>query len=306
MLGKIVKVVAVLSLFLVSLSNLTTQVFAAEKGQEHITNIELLDGNNNPKSDFGQYESMQVKYDFSFKKGELVAGDTLKLQLPKELVVAKDITFDIKSSTDESVIIASAFVAQSSGSITITFNNQATKYDTLHGFAKFWVRWDRNLIGGKESVILDWGQYGQTTVGITPDGVQDPNETLVKTGEIDKADPTLIHWIIRVNYARYDLKDIILNDIVGPNQKLIPDSFRGIYADYTSDVDFNIEKFILPEQFAVQTDTTFSVDLGSFKNTAIIAYDTRATDNGESSRYTNTVKATGSEISEVIFDGYTQ
>lgn len=68
MLGKIVKVVAVLSLFLVSLSNLTTQVFAAEKGQEHITNIELLDGNNNPKSDFGQYESMQVKYDFSFKK----------------------------------------------------------------------------------------------------------------------------------------------------------------------------------------------------------------------------------------------
>lgn len=55
MLGKIVKVVAVLSLFLVSLSNLTTQVFAAEKGQEHITNIELLDGNNNPKSDFGQY-----------------------------------------------------------------------------------------------------------------------------------------------------------------------------------------------------------------------------------------------------------
>ncbi len=69
MLGKIVKVVALLSLFLVSLSNLTTQVFAAEKGQEHITNIELLDGNNNPKSDFGQYESMQVtRLSYNYQK----------------------------------------------------------------------------------------------------------------------------------------------------------------------------------------------------------------------------------------------
>ncbi|MBA5771206.1 peptidoglycan-binding protein, partial [Escherichia coli] len=42
-----------------------------------------------------------------------------------------------------------------------------------------------------------------------------PTETLFKYGWVDASNPSLIHWVVRVNYAKVNIPNAVFTDIIG-------------------------------------------------------------------------------------------
>ncbi|WP_099224049.1 LPXTG cell wall anchor domain-containing protein [Listeria costaricensis] len=282
------------------------QVQAAEHGSEFLTNVELRDSNGVPKNEFTYYDDIQVHYDFSIPNDVMVsAGDTMTIQLPNQLTLAGNVTFNVVD--DQNNIIGQATTNKATNQVVITFTDYAATHENVQGSINIWTSWNKTVVEANETVNLEFPVDGGTTTLVIDVGDKmtiSPDEKLLKWGDVDELDPTLIHWTVRVNYEGNPITNAVYTDVLGPNQTLVADSVQVTPGTYDENENWT-PGGTLPNLVITPTDTGFKVNLGDLPSSAVITYQTRATDNGVSSQYQNTGILTGGNITEQTQTAYT-
>ncbi|MFC0232463.1 Cna B-type domain-containing protein [Vagococcus entomophilus] len=277
---------------------------------QFVTSAQLEDENGNPQPSFGIYDNMQAHWQYNIPAGtDIKTGDTMTVSVPSVFTLATDITFDIKDVSGN--VIGHAKADHTTGKVTVTFTEYAEQYakNGISGDFKIWVHWDQSKVEQDTTVPVDWGIGGVTEIDINPANPSpDPSELLYKWGTVDANDPTLIHWTVRVNYAAQEIENGVYTDFVGPNQEMVKGSVAGIHGRYNADgtVFTPATDGEIPASSVVyDSPTQFHVNIGDFKDTVLINYDTKATDGGNSSKYENAGQFTGDNIQKQEVDLYT-
>ncbi|WP_423364391.1 SpaA isopeptide-forming pilin-related protein [Mycoplasma sp. P36-A1] len=273
------------------------QVLAAtDFGDQFITKAELQDSNGNPSNSFGQYDTMNAHYEFSIPDNvQIKAGDKMTIDLPKELTLSTDLKFELTDGAGNP--IGHATVDKTTGKVTIVFTDYyETHPDNKNGSFNITTQWNQENIEVGTDNPIDWGTGGSSNIHI--DGGEGPSvdEKLYKWGSVDANDPSIIHWVVRVNFASEEIQDAVYTDTLGPNQTLIPGTYAGYHvASWNSDGTPNAGAYLTQGQFTTISDTEFSVELGNLKDCVYITYDAQSTDDGASSEYTNAGKLVGTD-----------
>lgn len=210
--NKSFKLLMVLSLLmcLVGINLFTTSnVFAADYRNKFITGHELTDDLGNPKTDFGIYDDVQAHWDFDIPVGSVSQGDTMSVNVPDLLTLSKDITFEIKDEAGN--IIGTAVANHLTGVVTVTFSKLVENATSdIKGSFSVWVNWDEQKVEEDTRGVVDWKDGGTTEVNIGSATGPDKDEILYKWGWVDENDSTLIHWQVRINYAKENIQKAII------------------------------------------------------------------------------------------------
>lgn len=306
--NKSFKLLMVLSLLmcLVGINLFTTSnVFAADYGNKFITGHELTDDLGNQKTDFGIYDDVQAHWDFDIPVGSVSQGDTMSVNVPDLLTLSKDITFEIKDEAGN--IIGTAVANHLTGVVTVTFSKLVENATSdIKGSFSVWVNWDEQKVEEDTRVVVDWKDGGTTEVNIGPATGPDKDEVLYKWGWVDENDSTLIHWQVRINYAKENIQKAIYTDIIGGNQNLVSGSISVANVTYSSDGEnYSVDSYYPQASILENGVNGFTVDLGDISNTIIVDYSTRATDGGLSQQYENRGELTGENIEKQVVEVHT-
>ncbi|WP_225428636.1 collagen binding domain-containing protein, partial [Dellaglioa algida] len=306
-MGKMLKriMVSLMGFFIIAVVA-ENNVQASDVGDRYVTNAELQDGNGDAQTSFDQYDNMQAHYEFTIPANSGVkAGDQMTVDLPKQLVLNKSVSFDIVNT--EGVVIGKAVADKTTGKLTVTFTDYVETHNKsdITGKMSVWVSWNHDLISSGSSVPIDWGVAGETTINVNDgEGLPDKNEALYKWGSVDPADPTLIHWTVRLNYTLKNIKNAVYTDTLGKNQTLVPGSVDAAHGYYTQNT-FNKTLAVPASQIVENGQTGFTITLGDLDDTVLMNYDARATDGGASTTYGNSGVLTGDDFKTSTVDVYT-
>ncbi|HAK1223607.1 TPA: collagen binding domain-containing protein, partial [Listeria monocytogenes] len=276
----------------------TTVVKAATSyGSQFLNTVELLDKDGVPQTDFGYYDNMDVHYTWSIPNSTNVkAGDTMDFTLPSQLALATDLAFDVKDSNGQ--VVGTATVKRATNQVTLVFSDYVEKHSDIKGELDFWTTFNQKVITGNETVDLEFPLENGTTqidVKVGEKTPVSPTETLFKYGWVDASNPSLIHWVIRVNYAKVNIPNAVFTDIIGSKQTLNFDSIKAFHGTYSADRIFTAGAAISSTNFSATSDG-FSVALGDLTDSVQISYTTTATDGGKSTQYDNTAKLAGTDF----------
>lgn len=265
-------------------------------GDQFITHSELEDGSGNPKTNFSIYDSMQAKWDFNIPAGKATAGDTMTVDIPSVFTLATKVNFDIKDSGG--IVIGKAVADPTTKKVTITLTDAVNQdHNAITGSFDVWLNWDTAQVQQNTTVNVDWGTTGSTTVNIEPSSGPDPEEMMYKWGWYDTNDPTLIHWRVRINYAKQAITNAVYTDTVGGNQKLVSGSITPYTVTFKSDHEsFDVGQYYEKSATTENGANGFTTKLGDISGAVLIDYETRVTDGGASAYYENTGKLTGENI----------
>lgn len=281
---------------------------ATDWGDQFVTHAEMQDENGNPKTNFGIYDNMQAHWDLSIPAGTAIkAGDTMTINVPTVLTLSTNVTFDITDAGGN--VIGHAVADHTTGKVTITLTNYAEQSATNGITAHFnlWVHWDMSKVDTDTTVPVDWGNSGSTDIDIDPGNIKpSPDEELNKWGWYDENDPSLIHWRVRVNYAKTDIQNAVYTDFVGQKQTLVAGSVSAYHIQFTdaSEQNFVITSMVPTSDVHEDSSTQFHVDLNHLTDTVYIDYTTKSTDNGQSEKYENAGELTGDNIQKQTVDVY--
>ena len=90
-------------------------------------------------------------------------------------------------------------------------------------------------------------------------------------GMVDENDSTLIHWQVRINYAKENIQKAIYTDIIGGNQNLVSGSISVANVTYSSDGEnYNVDSYYPQASILENGVNGFTVNLGDISNTIII------------------------------------
>lgn len=276
----------------------TTVVKAATSyGSQFLNTVELLDKDGVPQTNFGYYDNMDVHYTWSIPNSTNVkAGDTMNFTLPSQLALATDLAFDVKDSNGQ--VVGTATVKRATNQVTLVFSDYVEKHSDIKGELDFWTTFNQKVITGNETVDLEFPLENGTTgidVEVGEKTPVSPTETLFKYGWVDASNPSLIHWVIRVNYAKVNIPNAVFTDIIGSKQTLNFDSIKAFHGTYSADRIFTAGAPISSTNFSATSDG-FSVALGDLTDSVQISYTTTATDGGKSTQYDNTAKLAGTDF----------
>ena len=306
-MGKMLKriMVSLMGFFIIAVVA-ENNVQASDVGDRYVTNAELQDGNGDAQTSFDQYDNMQAHYDFTIPANSGVkAGDQMTVDLPKQLILNKSVSFDIVNT--DGVVIGKAVADKTTGKLTVTFTDYVETHNNsdITGEMSIWVSWNHDLISSGSSVPIDWGVAGETTINVNDgEGLPDKNEVLYKWGSVDPDDPTLIHWTVRLNYTLKNIKNAVYTDTLGKNQTLVPGSVDAAHGYYTQNT-FNKTLAVPASQIVENGQTGFTITLGDLDDTVLMNYDARATDGGASTAYGNSGVLTGDDFKTSTVDVYT-
>lgn len=276
----------------------TTIVKAATSyGSEFLNTVELLDKDGMPQTDFGYYDNMNVRYTWSIPNSTNVkAGDSMDFALPSQLSLATDLAFDVKDSKGQTV--GTATVKRATNQVTVVFSDYVEKHSDIKGELDFWTTFNQKVITGNEKINLEFPLENGTInvdVNVGEKTPVSPTETIFKYGWVDANNPSLIHWVVRVNYAQSNIPNAVFTDIIGAKQTLNFDSIKAFHGTYSSDRIFTAGEQISNTNFS-KTSDGFSVTLGNLTDSVQISYTTTATDGGNSTQYDNTAKLAGTDF----------
>ena len=229
----------------------------------------------------------------------------MSVNVPDLLTLSKDITFEIKDEAGN--IIGTAVANHLTGVVTVTFSKLVENATSdIKGSFSVWVNWDEQKVEEDTRVVVDWKDGGTTEVNIGPATGPDKDEVLYKWGWVDENDSTLIHWQVRINYAKENIQKAIYTDIIGGNQNLVSGSISVANVTYSSDGEnYNVYSYYPQASILENGVNGFTVNLGDISNTIIIDYSTRATDGGLSQQYENRGELTGENIEKQVVEVHT-
>ena len=174
----------------------------------------------------GIYATNIVNYHVDFPNDIAINdGDTVTVTLPKEMTFPTQYKFDV--TNPEGVVIGKAVADSAKNTIVTTFNdyfkqNPLNKSMNL----ELSVRWTALIEPDKEYTISINGTAIKYHSSKEVADV-DPGRAVAKWGSQDKTDPSIIDWVVQMNYgylwSKQVLNDYQLIDSIGPNQQLIED-----------------------------------------------------------------------------------
>lgn len=302
---KLKKIVKYLLLTVVILSNLfwVGHVFAtSDYGTQFVTNTQIKDEQGKAVEEhhiFGYYDTFMITYDWAIPDNQtLSAGDTMTLKLPSGIQFPGNIQFEVRNPQND--LVGMAAVNKASGTVKVTFTDFVEQHQNIKGSLDLWVQWDKNKVQQNSETPINLGINGTIVLTVGDQGIINPNETLTKWGWVDEQDPLLIHWVVRINYAKSLIKNAEYIDYIGAGQSLVADSISVSLGHYgQNNSGFVSESELGKEHMTIGEDLkTFKVSFGDLDKSAVVEYSTRVVKELSSKAYDNSGTLTGINIEE--------
>ena len=185
----------------------------------------------------GTYATNIVNYHVDFPNDITINnGDTVTVTLPKEMALPTKYSFDV--TNPEGVVIGQAVADSAKNTIVTTFNDYFKNKPLNKSMnLQLSVKWSELIEPDKDYTISINGTVIKyhSSKNVIEEG---PTRAIAKWGSQDKADPSVINWVLQLNggylWSKQVLNDYQLVDTLGPNQKLIEDSITAEFIDNLS------------------------------------------------------------------------
>ena len=221
----VTRILALVSIFVLSLTTLTT-VFGAEvTNYTNNTTITLNGKAITADTKVGRGQAMEATNSITFPDSQAInAGDTLVLDLPKELSWPVKSEFPIKNGSD---IVGNAVADPATGKTTVTFTDYFSKNPQNKRMS---LKYD---IVVNASTVTESGpktfKYGEQTYNLT----YEPDSTAIgeyeyKYGYQDPKNPKRIKWKVILNAAQDKLNKMVITDEFADGQVLVKGSLRAV------------------------------------------------------------------------------
>lgn len=172
----------------------------------------------------GRYTPFKVKYDVKIPDNiEVNEGDKVTFDLPEEVKFQTSYEFDVHNP--EKAVVGKATADATTNKVTTVFNDYFKSHPLNKSMSlELDASWTDKVVPGKPVNVNFNGTVVTANVG--SEGVIGKGELVTKWGEQDKADPTVINWTARVNYAKRVLNYVTIIDEMSENQKLVDNYFE--------------------------------------------------------------------------------
>ena len=225
--ARVKRVLAFMSLLVLSLTVFTT-VFATEVTSYTIkTEIKVDNQPLTADTKITTGQTMEATNEISFPDSQQInAGDTLVLDLPKELGLVTKLEFPIVHENGE--VIANAVTDPSTQKVTITFTNYFTEnYKDKVMTLKYNVRPNAANLPKTGTYYFTFGSTDFTLKYNKDDGEAGDYE--MKYGYQDPENPKRIKWRIVLNAVQDKLNNMVIkDDFSDSGQVLVESSFRAV------------------------------------------------------------------------------
>ena len=225
--ARVKRVLAFMSLLVLSLTAFTT-VFATEVTSYTIkTEIKVDNQPLTADTKITTGQSMEATNEISFPDSQQInAGDTLVLDLPKELGLVTKLEFPIVHENGE--VIANAVTDPSTQKVTITFTDYFTEnYKDKVMTLKYNVRPNAANLPKTGTYYFTFGSTNFTLNYNKDDGEAGDYE--MKYGYQDPENPNRIKWRIVLNAVQDKLNNMVIkDDFSDSGQVLVEGSFRAV------------------------------------------------------------------------------
>ena len=225
--ARVKRVLAFMSLLVLSLTVFTT-VFATEVTSYTIkTEIKVDDKPLTADTKITTGQTMEATNEISFPDSQQInAGDTLVLDLPKELGLVTKLEFPIVHENGE--VIANAVTDPSKQKVTITFTNYFSEnYKDKVMTLKYNVRPNAANLPKTGTYYFTFGSTNFTLNYNKDDGEAGDYE--MKYGYQDPENPKRIKWRIVLNAVQDKLNNMVIkDDFSDSGQVLVESSFRAV------------------------------------------------------------------------------
>ena len=225
--ARVKRVLAFMSLLVLSLTVFTT-VFATEVTSYTIkTEIKVDNQPLTADTKITTGQSMEATNEISFPDSQQInAGDTLVLDLPKELGLVTKLEFPIVHENGE--VIANAVTDPSTQKVTITFTDYFTKnYKDKVMTLKYNVRPNAANLPKTGTYYFTFGSTDFTVNYNKDDGEAGDYE--MKYGYQDPENPNRIKWRIVLNAVQDKLNNMVIkDDFSDSGQVLVEGSLRAV------------------------------------------------------------------------------
>ena len=225
--ARVKRVLAFMSLLVLSLTVFTT-VFATEVTSYTIkTEIKVDNQPLTADTKITTGQTMEATNEISFPDSQQInAGDTLVLDLPKELGLVTKLEFPIVHENGE--VIANAVTDPSTQKVTITFTNYFTEnYKDKVMTLKYNVRPNAANLPKTGTYYFTFGSTDFTLKYNKDDGEAGDYE--MKYGYQDPENPKRIKWRIVLNAVQDKLNNMVIkDDFSDSGQVLVEGSFRAV------------------------------------------------------------------------------
>lgn len=221
----------------------TTPAYPETKPETVITkegtaiNVENPDVHMEFPNGHGTYATNIVNYHVDFPDSIVINdGDTVTVTLPKEMTFPTQYKFDV--TNPDGVVIGKAVADSAKNTIVTTFNDYFKNKPLNKSMnLQLSIKWTGLIEPDKDYAISINGtviKYHSSKDVVAVDGTR----AIAKWGSQDKADPSIINWVLQLNggylWSKQVLNDYQLVDTLGPNQQLIEDSFSAEIIDNLS------------------------------------------------------------------------
>ena len=285
----VTRILAFVSILVLSLATLTT-VFATDVTNYTLNTEVKVDGKPltaDTKITTGRV--LEATNSLTFPDSQKInAGDTLTLDLPKELELTTTLEFPIKHSSGQ--IVGNAVTDPATGKVKITFTDYFSKNPLNKVMSlTYSVRPNANTL--KDSGKYTF-KFGKETYQVTYEKyVGVPGDREWKVGYQDKANPKRIKWRVLLNAVQDKLDNLVITDDFSDHgQVLVEDSFRAVrYPTQPSKIlnvdelyklkpTANLTKSAVFTRNAAGQITGFSFNLGNVNKESVwIEYSTELT-----------------------------
>lgn len=225
--ARVKRVLAFMSLLVLSLTVFTT-VFATEVTSYTIkTEIKVDDKPLTADTKITTGQTMEATNEISFPDSQQInAGDTLVLDLPKELGLVTKLEFPIVHENGE--VIANAVTDPSTQKVTITFTNYFSEnYKDKVMTLRYNVRPNAANLPKTGTYYFTFGSTDFTLNYNKDDGEAGDYE--MKYGYQDPENPKRIKWRIVLNAVQDKLNNMVIkDDFSDSGQVLVESSFRAV------------------------------------------------------------------------------
>ena len=225
--ARVKRVLAFMSLLVLSLTVFTT-VFATEVTSYTIkTEIKVDNQPLTADTKITTGQTMEATNEISFPDSQQInAGDTLVLDLPKELGLVTKLEFPIVHENGE--VIANAVTDPSTQKVTITFTNYFSEnYKDKVMTLRYNVRPNAANLPKTGTYYFTFGSTNFTLNYNKDDGEAGDYE--MKYGYQDPQNPNRIKWRIVLNAVQDKLNNMVIkDDFSDSGQVLVESSFRAV------------------------------------------------------------------------------
>ena len=219
------RVLAFFSVLVLVLTVVTT-IFADEVTNYTNNTTITLDGKAiTADTKVGRGQAMEATNSITFPDSQVInAGDTLVLDLPKELNWPVKSEFPIKNGSD---IVGNAVADPATGKTTVTFTDYFSKNPNNKRMS---LKYDIVVNAG---TVTEPGEktfkYGEQTYKLT----YEPDSTAIgqyeyKYGYQDPQNPKQIKWRVILNAGQDQLNGLVIKDELADGQVLVESSLRAV------------------------------------------------------------------------------